>query len=97
MRSYGGNFEEVLEIARESSDLRARLIEGLPHIAAEIVYAARSEMAATVEDFLSRRTRIALLARDHGHSCAIDVARLMGRELGWSSAEAQDALAGYVV
>jgi glycerol-3-phosphate dehydrogenase len=96
IRSYGGNFEQVLEVARETDDLRSPLIEGLPHIAAEIVYAARSEMAATVEDFLSRRTRIALVARDHGHSCAVKVARLMGQELGWSSAQAQDALAGYV-
>jgi glycerol-3-phosphate dehydrogenase len=84
IRSYGGNYREVLEITRTSADLKANLIAGLPHIEAEVVYAARSEMAATVEDFLARRTRIALLARDHGQSCAARVAELMGRELARS-------------
>ncbi|HET9532291.1 MAG TPA: glycerol-3-phosphate dehydrogenase [Blastocatellia bacterium] len=80
IRSYGGNYRDVLEIARRSDDLKKRLIEDLPQIEAEIVYAARSEMAATVEDFLSRRTRIALLARDQGRHCAARVAELMARE-----------------
>lgn len=94
IETYGGNFRAVLEIASESDELKNRLAADLPHIEAEVVYAARAEMAATVEDFLSRRTRIALVARDHGRSCAARVANLMGRELGWSSAEAQEALAG---
>jgi glycerol-3-phosphate dehydrogenase len=81
IRSYGGNYRAVLEIAGASEELKARLVEYLPHIEAEVVYAARSEMAATVEDFLARRTRIALLAPDHGRSCAARVAALMGREL----------------
>jgi len=50
----------------------------LPHIAAEVVYASRYEMAATAADFLERRTRIALLAPDHGDSCIARVATLMG-------------------
>ena len=75
--SYGGNFRTVLEIAAESADFREPLIEGLPHIAAEVVYAARYEMAATAADFLVRRTRISLLARDHGVSIEGRVAELM--------------------
>jgi glycerol-3-phosphate dehydrogenase len=81
IRSYGGNFRTVLEIARESPDLRNCLIDGLPHIAAEVVYAARYEMAATVEDFLARRTRLALLDRDHGRSCEGVVSELLRRSL----------------
>ena len=61
IETYGGNFRAVLEIASESDELKNRLAADLPHIEAEVVYAARAEMAATVEDFLSRRTRIALL------------------------------------
>ena len=94
MDTYGGNFRAVLEIASESERLKSPLAAGLPHIEAEVIYAARAEMAATVEDFLARRTRIALVAPDHGRSCAARVAELMGRELGWSSNEAQEALAG---
>ena len=84
MGSYGGNFRVVLEIAAESAEsaesaeFREPLIEGLPHIAAEVLYAARYEMAATTADFLERRTRIALLARDNGASCAARVGQLMG-------------------
>ncbi len=83
IRSYGGNFRVILEIAGESAEFKERLIEGLPHIAAEVVYAARYEMTATAADFLVRRTRIALLARDHGVSCVGRVAELMAAVLGF--------------
>ena len=79
IQSYGGNYRAVLELTRESEQLKSNLIESLPHIAAEVVYAARYEMTATVEDFLSRRTRLELLARDHGHSCSELVSSLLGR------------------
>jgi glycerol-3-phosphate dehydrogenase len=82
METYGGNYRVILELTRESEELKATLVDGLPHIEAEVVYAARFEMASTVEDFLSRRTRIELLARDNGRSCAMRVASLMGHERG---------------
>jgi glycerol-3-phosphate dehydrogenase len=82
MATYGGNYRLVLEPARESEELKTRLIDGLPHIAAEALYAARYEMALKVEDFLSRRTRIDLLACDHGSSCAMRVASVFERESG---------------
>lgn len=94
IETYGGNYRAVLEIASESDELKSPLTSGLPHIEAEVIYAARAEMIVTVEDFLARRTRIALLAPDHGRSCAARVAVLMGHALGWSPAEAQKALAG---
>jgi glycerol-3-phosphate dehydrogenase len=75
--TYGANYSLIVEIASESQGAGRPLIEGLPHIEAEAVYAGRFEMAATAEDFLSRRTRISLLARDHGESCASRVAELI--------------------
>lgn len=80
--SYGGNYRVVLALTRESEHLKSRLIGSLPHIEAEVVYAARYEMAATMEDFLSRRTRLELLARDHGSSSAGRVASLLAGEAG---------------
>ena len=77
METYGGNYRVILELTRESEEMKSALVDGLPHIEAEVVYAARFEMTATVEDFLSRRTRIELLARDNGRSCAMRVASLM--------------------
>jgi glycerol-3-phosphate dehydrogenase len=82
--TYGGNYLVVLALTREAEELKAVLIDGLPHICAEAVYAARYEMAVTVEDFLSRRTRIDLVARDHGGSSAKRIASLLGLEVGLS-------------
>ena len=45
-------------------DLAEPLVEGLPYLRAEAVYAARHEMAATLDDVLSRRTRARLLAAE---------------------------------
>ncbi len=71
------------------------LIEGLPYSRAEVVYAVRAEMARTVDDVLSRRTRARLLARDASAAAADDVAALMGDELGWSAAERAEQVARY--
>lgn len=81
MQSYGGNYRAVLDLTRESSALKRGLIDDLPHIEAEAVYAARYEMAATVEDVLARRTRLALLARNGGRECAARIASLLEHEL----------------
>lgn len=97
MRSYGGNYRAVLDVTRESEEMKSPLVEGLPHIEAEVIYSARAEMIATVEDFLARRTRIRLLAADHGKSCKKRVALLMGREMGWSNAEVESAIAGFKI
>jgi glycerol-3-phosphate dehydrogenase len=51
-----------------------------------VVFAARHEMACTVDDVLSRRTRARLFARDASVEAADEVAALLGRELGLSPA-----------
>ncbi len=79
--TYGGNYGVVLEVARESEMLKARLIDDLPHIGAEAVYAARYEMAMNVDDVLARRTRIALIDAGQGQSCAGVVEELMKKEM----------------
>ena len=80
LQSYGGNCTGVLELTRRHDRLKQRLIADLPHIEAEAIYAARHEMAATAEDFLSRRTRISLLARDGGAACVARVTELLAEE-----------------
>ena len=71
-----------------NADLAQPLIPGLPYLRAEVVFAARHEMAQTVDDVLSRRTRARILARSASIEAAADVATLLGTELGLS-AEAQ--------
>ncbi len=55
--------QDVAAIAREE-DLGAPLLQGLPYVEADVAYAARYEMASTVEDVLARRTRATTETRD---------------------------------
>ena len=80
LQSYGGNAAAVLELTRRREALKRPLVDDLPHIEAEVVYAARHEMALTVEDVLARRTRIRLLARDGGAGCVARVTQLLAEE-----------------
>jgi glycerol-3-phosphate dehydrogenase len=84
---YGGDAREVLALLRADATLTEPIVGGLRYSRAEVVYAARSEMARTVDDVLSRRTRARLLARDASAAAAPEVAALMAAELGWSEAE----------
>ena len=63
----------------------------LPYVAAEVVWAAREEMARTVEDVLARRTRALFLNARAAIRMAPRVAALMARELGrdaaWETAQ----------
>ncbi len=86
-RRYGSDGREVVDLERADPSLAQPLVEGLPYTRAEIVHAARAEMATSVDDVLSRRTRARLLARDASAAAAPEVAAIMGRELGWDDTE----------
>jgi glycerol-3-phosphate dehydrogenase len=92
---YGANAEDIIEIVKERPTLSARLLPNLPFIQAEVIYATRAEQAARIDDFLVRRTRIALLTHDQGRSCAATVARLMSGELNWDEREIETEEARY--
>ena len=92
---FGGEATNVLALAERDATLAEPLITGLPYLRAEVVHAARAEMARTVDDVLSRRTRARLLARDASAAAADDVARLLATELGWDDGERQRQVAAY--
>jgi glycerol-3-phosphate dehydrogenase len=92
---YGGDAREVAALAAADASLAEPLIAGLPYSKAEVVYAVRAEMARTVDDVLSRRTRARLLARDASARAAGEVASLMAAELGWDDAERDRQLEHY--
>ncbi|HRW37690.1 MAG TPA: glycerol-3-phosphate dehydrogenase/oxidase, partial [Aquihabitans sp.] len=79
---YGGEARTVLALAEADPTLREPLVAGLPYLKAEAVYAARHEMARSVDDVLSRRTRARLLARDASAAAAAEVGALIGPVLG---------------
>lgn len=89
VNAYGSAAPQVAELAREDERLRARLVGGLPHIAAEVIYAVRCEMALTLADVLARRTRLLMLAGRDALACAPLAAALMAQELNWDEAEQQ--------
>jgi len=84
---FGGHARAVAATVKERPELGERLVPGLPYLKAEAVYAVRYEMALTLEDVLSRRTRALLLDAAATAGAAPSVAELIGPELGWSDAE----------
>ena len=87
---------EVLELVESDPALAARLDPELPAIRAEVVYAARSELALTVADVLARRLRLDLEAADHGVGAAQQVATLLADELHWDAGERERQVSEYV-
>ncbi|MDE0802655.1 MAG: glycerol-3-phosphate dehydrogenase/oxidase [Acidimicrobiales bacterium] len=85
-RRFGGETRLLEAMIERDAALGEPLVPGLPYLRAEALYAARYEMAATLDDVLSRRTRSLLLARDAAAAVADDVADLVGDELGWDEA-----------
>ncbi|HEX6312710.1 MAG TPA: glycerol-3-phosphate dehydrogenase/oxidase [Acidimicrobiia bacterium] len=84
---YGTEADAVRALVDDDPALGDALVPGLPYLRAEAVFAARHEMASTLDDVLSRRTRARLLARDASARAADGVSRLLASELGWSDAE----------
>ena len=62
-RRYGANALELLEDIRENPAEAELLIEGAEYTRCEIKQAAKREMVTKLEDFLRRRSKIALVAR----------------------------------
>ena len=76
-------------------ELARPLIPTLPYLRAEAVYAARYEMAHTLDDVLARRTRAVLLGRDQAEAAAVDVANLLASELGWTPAHTEQQVQAF--
>ena len=92
---YGSDATTVLAIAESDPSLAEPLVPGLPYLRAEAIFAVRYEMATTVDDILSRRTRARLETRDASADAAAAVAALLAPELGWDEAEQTRQVADY--
>lgn len=86
---FGSDAEKILELTREQPDLIDSLHPRLPYCKAEVVWAAREEMARTVEDILARRTRSLLLDAPAAIEAAPIVGALLAKELGHDDAWGQ--------
>jgi glycerol-3-phosphate dehydrogenase len=80
---FGSERIRIADLVRERPDLGEPLVPGLPYLRAEAVFAVREEMAMSLDDVLSRRTRCRLLDRRGSVAAARSVAELLAGELGW--------------
>ena len=92
---YGTDAEQIRALVAESSELGRRLHPELPYIAAEVVWAARREMARSVEDVLARRTRALFLNARAAVAMAPETAALLARELRHDAAWEQEQVARF--
>ena len=83
MAVYGTDAGKIERLAKENPTLGEGLHPALPYLKAEVVWAAREEMARTLEDVLARRTRALFLNARASLEMAPTVADLLASELGW--------------
>ncbi len=83
---YGSDAAAIESLAVEDPGLAKPLHPDLPCIKAELVWAARHEMARTLEDVLARRTRSLVLNARAAIEAAPEAARLLAGELNRNAA-----------
>jgi len=81
---YGSDKENIEKLMKETPELCDWICEDPLKInKAQVVWAVHHEYARTVEDFLSRRTRVILLDAKKSVEIAPTVAKIMAKELGY--------------
>jgi glycerol-3-phosphate dehydrogenase len=101
---YGSDIPALERLLAERPEWSEPLHPALPYRAGEVVWAARFEMARTVEDVLARRTRALVLDARASQAAAPRVAALLAAELGrdahWQAEQVrqyQELASGYVL
>lgn len=92
---HGTEAEAVIVLGREL-DLVRPLGPGIPQLEAEVAWAARHELARSLDDILSRRMRLSMLLPDRGASIAPRVDAIAGAELGWDAGATDVRVADYL-
>jgi glycerol-3-phosphate dehydrogenase len=94
LAAYGSDAEGLAALAQERPELAAPLHPALRVTGAQVVWAARHEMARTVDDVLARRTRALCLNAKAALAMAPAAARLLAAELGrddaWQRAQVEE-------
>jgi glycerol-3-phosphate dehydrogenase len=93
---FGSEAQTIQQLIAGDASLAEPLIVGLPYLRAEAIFAVRFEMARTLDDILSRRTRARIINRPASLASARAVAKLMASELQWDDAEVERQVANYV-
>ena len=92
---FGREAEILTAMIDQNTSLGEPLIAGLPYLRAEAVFAVQHEMARTLDDILSRRTRARIINRRASVASARIVAELIAPYLGWSEQEINNQVLSY--
>lgn len=92
---YGADAAALKQVLAEQPGWDQPLHPRLPYYIGEVVWAARYELARTVEDVLSRRTRALLLDARASQEAAPTVAALLAAELGFDEQWQRDQVQQY--
>ena len=92
---YGTASPDVLALADGRPELLEPVVAGLPYTGAEVLYAAREEMARTLDDVLSRRTRATIQRAQPTMDAATAVATLIAPDMGWNEEETHEQVARF--
>ena len=90
--AYGSRYRDIIELAADRPDWRARVAHDSPVIGAELILAARKEMAPTLADLVIRRTPIGALGYP-GDEALARAAAIVGAELRWSDERRREEIA----
>lgn len=93
---FGADAPAVKTLMKEQDGWEELLHPNLPYQKGEVIWAVREEMARTVEDVLSRRTRALLLDAKASMQIATEVAGMMAEELGHDAAWEKEQLDTYM-
>lgn len=83
MYVYGSDRIKLMQLINKNPELGEKLHENLPFLKVEVLWAARHEMARTVEDVLARRVRALFLDARASIAMAPEVAKIMAEELNF--------------
>ena len=92
---YGSDATRIADLMKAEPSLAEPLHAALPYTGAEVVWAARAEMARTVEDALARRTRALFLNARAALAMAPRAAEILARELGRDAAWVDEQLRAF--
>ena len=92
---FGTEASLINEMIAENPILGEQLIAGLPYLKAEAVFAVKYEMARTLDDILSRRTRARIINRRASVASARAVAELIAPLLNWGEQEINNQVLAY--
>jgi glycerol-3-phosphate dehydrogenase len=90
--AYGSRYRDVMEVAAGRPDWRTRIARDSPVIGAELILAARKEMAPTLADIVIRRTPLGALGYP-GDEALEQAAGIVAADLKWPDDRRRDEIA----